>query len=101
MDIKSYIRSIPDYPKPGIMFRDITTLIADPKGFRITVDALVNELAMKNHREFVDKGDVEVALGIFDDLGGLGGADVRGLIDRPDAAVKGRQRIRHRGGCCS
>jgi len=35
------IRSIPDYPKKGIMFRDVTTLMLDPKGFRRTVDELV------------------------------------------------------------
>ena len=34
MPLKSRIRTIPDYPKPGIMFRDITTLLADPFGFR-------------------------------------------------------------------
>ncbi len=39
--IEKYIRSIPDYPKPGIMFRDITTLLMDPVGFRKTVDGLV------------------------------------------------------------
>ena len=42
MPIKSRIRTIPDYPKQGIMFRDITTLLADPKGFRMTVNELVN-----------------------------------------------------------
>ncbi len=41
VDIKSLIRTIPDYPKPGIQFRDITTLIADPAGLRATVDGLV------------------------------------------------------------
>ena len=39
--IEKYIRSIPDYPKPGILFRDITTLLADPVGFRKAVDGLV------------------------------------------------------------
>ncbi|HEX3217254.1 MAG TPA: adenine phosphoribosyltransferase [Aestuariivirgaceae bacterium] len=39
-DIKRYIRTIPDYPKPGIQFRDITTLLADLHGFRATVDEL-------------------------------------------------------------
>ncbi len=34
MDFEKLIRTIPDYPKPGIMFRDITTLLADAKGFR-------------------------------------------------------------------
>ncbi len=40
MPIKSKIRSIPDYPKKGIMFRDITTLIKDPVGFRLVIDNL-------------------------------------------------------------
>ncbi len=40
-DIKRYIRTIPDYPKPGIKFRDITTLLADMHGFRACVDELV------------------------------------------------------------
>jgi adenine phosphoribosyltransferase len=40
MTIKSRIRTIPDYPKKGIMFRDITTLIKDPVGFRLVIDSL-------------------------------------------------------------
>src|SRR6185312_9882021 len=39
-DIKRLIRTIPDYPKPGILFRDITTLIAHPAGLRAAVDGL-------------------------------------------------------------
>jgi len=38
---KSRIRTIPDFPKPGILFRDITTLLADARGFRKAVDELV------------------------------------------------------------
>ena len=38
--IKSKIRTVPDYPKKGIMFRDITTLIKDPVGFRLVIDTL-------------------------------------------------------------
>ncbi len=41
MDIQSLIRTIPDYPKPGIQFRDITTLIKDAQGFKATIDLLV------------------------------------------------------------
>jgi adenine phosphoribosyltransferase len=40
MSIKSLIRTIPDYPKPGILFRDITTLLEDAKGLRIAVESL-------------------------------------------------------------
>lgn len=38
--LKPFIRSIPDFPKPGILFRDITTLLNDPKAFRQSIDAL-------------------------------------------------------------
>lgn len=38
--VKSLIRDIPDFPKHGILFRDITPLLADPKGFHIVLDAL-------------------------------------------------------------
>ncbi len=40
MSIKSKIRAIPNYPKKGIMFRDITTLIKDPVGFRLVIDTI-------------------------------------------------------------
>ena len=40
MDLKKYIRSIPDYPKKGILFRDITTLIKDQKAFKLTINQL-------------------------------------------------------------
>ncbi len=41
-DLKDYIRTIPDYPKPGIQFRDVTTLFSNPRGFRIAVDRLLH-----------------------------------------------------------
>ena len=40
MDLKQYIRDIPDFPKPGILFKDITPLLADPVAFRHSVDLL-------------------------------------------------------------
>src|SRR5271155_387968 len=44
-DLKAAIRNIPDYPKPGIMFRDITTLLGDARAFRRAVDELVQPWA--------------------------------------------------------
>ena len=41
MDLKKHIRSIPDYPKKGILFRDITTLIKDENAFAETIDQIV------------------------------------------------------------
>src|SRR5580698_2819550 len=44
-DLRDAIRNIPDYPKPGIMFRDITTLLGDARALRRAVDALVQPWA--------------------------------------------------------
>jgi len=43
MDLKKFIRSIPDYPKKGILFRDITTLIKDEKAFAETINQIVEK----------------------------------------------------------
>ena len=45
MNLKDAIRTIPDHPKPGIQFRDITTLLGDARAFREAVDALVRPFA--------------------------------------------------------
>jgi len=57
MPIKSKIRSVPDYPKKGIMFRDITTLVKDPVGFRLVIDNLTQ-------RYITDEVDFDVIVGI-------------------------------------
>src|SRR5437762_682807 len=44
-DLKATVRTIPDYPKKGILFRDITTLLADARAFRRAVDELVQPFA--------------------------------------------------------
>src|SRR5258705_5863284 len=44
-DLKATVRTIPDYPKKGILFRDITTLLADARAFRRAVDELVQPWA--------------------------------------------------------
>ena len=46
MDLKKYIRSIPDYPKKGILFRDITTLIKDENAFKGCIDKIVETSKM-------------------------------------------------------
>ena len=61
MDLKKHIRSIPDYPKKGILFRDITTLIKNPEAFKFTNDKIIelskkfkfNKLAAIESRGFV------------------------------------------------
>lgn len=67
MPIKAKIRTIPDYPKKGIMFRDITTLIKDPVGFRIVIDNLTQ-------RYITNDLDFDVIVGIESRGFILGGA---------------------------
>jgi adenine phosphoribosyltransferase len=55
MDLKKLIRDVPDFPKPGIVFKDITTLTRDPEGLRAAVDAMADR--------FTDEG-VDVVVGI-------------------------------------
>ncbi|MBW4468380.1 MAG: adenine phosphoribosyltransferase [Pegethrix bostrychoides GSE-TBD4-15B] len=43
MDLKALIRDIPDFPKPGILFRDITTLLRDPQGLQYTIDSMAEK----------------------------------------------------------
>jgi adenine phosphoribosyltransferase len=71
MTIKSRIRTIPDHPRPGIQFRDITTLLQDPVGLRIAVEGIVehfrdqkvDKVAGIEARGFILGGAVAVALG--------------------------------------
>jgi adenine phosphoribosyltransferase len=63
MTIKSRIRTVPDYPKKGIMFRDITTLIKDPVGFRLVIDSLTQRYI---------QGDIQIDL--------IVGIEARGFI---------------------
>ncbi|BAT55870.1 adenine phosphoribosyltransferase [Nostoc sp. NIES-3756] len=48
MDLKSLIRDIPDFPKPGILFRDITTLLRDRQGLRYTIDLFADKCSEAN-----------------------------------------------------
>ena len=48
MELKSLIRNIPDFPQPGIMFRDITTLLNNPQGLRYTIDLLAEQCQQQN-----------------------------------------------------
>jgi len=51
--LKEYIRDIPDFPKEGIIFKDITTLLIDPGAFKLTLDTL--------HESFKDSGITKIA----------------------------------------
>ena len=72
VDLKSLIRSIPDYPKKGILFRDITTLIENPAGFRESVERLadshrgkgITHVAGIEARGFIFGAGVAIALDV-------------------------------------
>lgn len=53
--IRSLVRDVPDFPKPGILFRDITTVLRDPDAWRATIERLCDE---------VDGWDVDIVVGI-------------------------------------
>ncbi len=55
MTLRSFIRTIPDHPEPGIQFRDITTLLLDPEGLRLAVDGIADR-----HRA----GGIDLVVGI-------------------------------------
>lgn len=72
LDLKTLVRSIPDYPKKGILFRDITTLIEDPAGFRESVERLadahrglgITHVAGIEARGFIFGAGVAIAMGV-------------------------------------
>jgi len=67
--LKALVRTIPDFPKPGILFYDITTLLKDPKGFATLIDALA--------QYYIDK-EIDLVLGI----------EARGFIFGPALAYR-------------
>jgi adenine phosphoribosyltransferase len=88
-DLKSKIRHVPDFPKPGILFYDITTLLRDPEGFRLVTDSVSGP--------FRDR-DVSLVIGIESrgfilgaavaDRIGAGFVPVRKLGKLPSACVR-------------
>ncbi len=67
MDLRSYIRDVPDFPEPGVGFKDITPLLADPKALAMTIEQLADGFE-----------GVDVVVGI----------DARGFIFAPAVALK-------------
>ncbi len=72
MDLKALVRTIPDYPRKGILFRDITTLIEDPKGFKESIERItashkdlgITHVAGIEARGFIFGAGVAIALGV-------------------------------------
>lgn len=76
--LKTQIRHVPDFPKPGILFYDITTLMKDPQGFRSAIDAMAKSYAT---------GSVDLVVGI-ESRGFIFGAAVADRIGAGFAPVR-------------
>lgn len=71
MDFKKYIRTIPDHPKPGILFRDVTTLMAHPEALKAAISAMaapfqgqqIDQVAGIDARGFILGGALAIELG--------------------------------------
>ncbi len=59
--LKTYITDVPDFPKPGIIFKDITTLLKNPQAVKLCLESLLSELTDKN----IDKVVAIEARGFF------------------------------------
>ncbi|MCB9726338.1 MAG: adenine phosphoribosyltransferase [Spirochaetaceae bacterium] len=70
--LRSLIRTIPDHPKPGVQFRDITTLLRDPEGLRLSVEAIADRHRSTSRRSLGPVGGAEVDLVV--------GIEARGFI---------------------
>ena len=94
--IEEYVRSIPDFPEPGIIFRDVTSILQDAEGLHLAIDLMQEKLK-----------DVEFGVVIIDDLiatggtneamvkliEGLGGKVVKTVFLMELAGLKGRERL--------
>ena len=78
MDLAAYIRDVPDFPIPGILFRDITPLLADPRAFRSVVDTFV---------ERCKAYDVEAVVGI-ESRGFIFGTPLAYILNVPFVPVR-------------
>lgn len=78
VDLKQYIRTIPDFPAPGVQFRDITTLIGDAAAFRWCIDQLADRYAA---------AEIEAIVGI-ESRGFIFGAALASRLDLPFVPIR-------------
>lgn len=81
--IDDYIRSIPDFPEPGIIFRDITSVLEDAEGFKLAVDSLV---------DLLKDVDFDVVIGT-ESRGFIFGAPIAYLLGKPLVLVRKKGKL--------
>lgn len=83
MDVKDYIRTIPDFPAKGVMFRDITTVLQDADGFRLAIDEL---------QKLLSDTDFDVLVGI-ESRGFMFGAPIAYNLHKPFIPVRKKGKL--------
>ena len=82
-ELKDYVRSIPDFPEPGIIFRDITTILSDPDGFHLAIDELI---------KLLDGVDFDVIVGA-ESRGFIFGAPLAYELHKPFVLVRKKGKL--------
>ena len=83
MDVKDYIRTIPDFPQKGVMFRDVTTVLQDARGLELAVDSLAGLL---------DGVEFDVLVGI-ESRGFLFGTPIAYKLKKPFVPVRKKGKL--------
>lgn len=83
MNLKDLVRDVPDFPKPGIIFKDITPLLQDPKAYNFIVDSFVDRYRHKN---------IDVIVGI-ESRGFLFAATLAYLLKKPLAIMRKKGKL--------
>ena len=85
--LEEYVRSIPDFPEPGIIFRDVTSVLQDADGLHLAIDGIMEKIG--------DGDDVDVIVGTaVKMIEELGGKVVKIVFLMELAGLKGRERLK-------
>lgn len=77
-ELKDYVRTIPDFPEPGIMFRDLTTVLQDAEGFKLAIDSMI---------ELIGDTEFDVVVGA-ESRGFILGAPIAYALGKPFVLVR-------------
>lgn len=83
MDVKDYIRTIPDFPQKGVMFRDVTTIMNDADGFKLAVDKMT---------ELIADTEFDVLVGI-ESRGFIFGAPIAYNLSKPFVPIRKKGKL--------
>ena len=86
MDVKDYIRTIPDFPVKGIMFRDVTTIIGDGEGFKLAIDKMLEAL----------RGVEFDAVAGIESRGFIFGAPIAYMLGKPLVPIRKKGKLPHK-----